>query len=174
MALTRRGTLQVGACVVLLVLLIWLAILSRDAYPAPTVPVLWLSIAGALFAAIASARLLRGLRKPLANPLKHTLSSLAAGVIAGGLLVSLALDTLVWLTATQRHIEWVRYAVTPGWKNCLYGVAFDDPVLHARIRVCGLRWKLPATPVGVLRIAEASGPYGVVLQQVTTGNDPPR
>ncbi|WP_211634844.1 hypothetical protein, partial [Paraburkholderia nemoris] len=82
---------------------------------------------------------------------------------------------LVRFTANQLHTQWVSYAVTPGWKNCHFGVVFEDPVLRARIRVCGPRWRLPGTPsAGELRIAEVSGPYGVVLQQITTGDEPSR
>jgi hypothetical protein len=164
-----------GAFVALVALLVLLAILSRDAYPSPSVPVIWLTVLGALLTGLVAAWLLRDLRKPLDNPLRHGLSSLAVGAVVGGLIANLSLDTLVRYTASQPHTEWISYEVTPGWKNCVFGVTFEDPVLLSRIRVCGPRWKLPATPnVGVLQIAELSGPYGVVLQQVTTGHESPR
>ena len=176
MVLNCRGTLLlVGSFIAVLALLLLLAILSRDAYPAPNVPAFWLTITGGLLTAFASVWLMPDLRKPLENPLKHILGSLTLGAILGGCMVSVALDAFVHYTARQLHTGWVSYAVTPGWKNCLFGVAFEDPVLLARIRVCGPRWKLPVTPnAGVLYIAEASDPYGVVLQQVTAGNEPSR
>lgn len=172
MILNRRGMLLlIGGLIAFPALLVLLAILSRDAYPGPNVPASSLILAGALPAACASTWLLRDLRKPLENPLKHTLGALILGAVLGGSTVSLVLDTLVRYTVRQRHTGWVTYAIAPGWKHCRFGVTFEDPVLLANIRVCGLRWEVPATPDrGVLFIVETSGPYGVVLQQVTTGS----
>ncbi|MFM0287999.1 hypothetical protein [Paraburkholderia megapolitana] len=170
--MTRQETKLTAIFVALLALVFWLGILVRDVYAGPNVPVLWINIAGALPAAIVSAWWLRDLRKPLATPLIHTLGSLLRGALASFLVVSLTLDTLVRFTASQHHTGWANYEVTSGWKNCRFGVVFDDPVLHAPIRVCGSRWNLPNTPnAGVLRITETSGPYGVMLLQITTGSE---
>lgn len=171
MILNRRGTLLLmGGLIAFPALLVLLAIVSRDAYPGPNVPASPLILGGALVAACASTRLLRNLRKPLENPLKHTLGTLILGAVLGGCTVSLVLDTFVRFTVRQLHTGWVTYAITPGWKHCRFGVTFEDPVLLAHIRVCGPRWELPATPdTGALLVVETSGPYGVVLPQVTTG-----
>lgn len=172
MALTRQETHVTAIFVAVLALVFWLAILVRDAYPGPNIPVLWVNVAGALPAAIANAWWMRDSRKPLANPLIHTLGSLLPGAIAGVLVVNLTLDTLVRFTASQFHTGWASYEVTPASKHCHFGVVFEDPVLRVPIRVCGPRWNLPDKPnAGVLRITEVSGPYGVVLQQVTTGSE---
>ncbi|PCE27952.1 hypothetical protein BWP39_05450 [Paraburkholderia acidicola] len=172
MALTRQETRVTAILVATVALIFWLAILVRDAYPGPNVPVLWINIAGALPAAMATAWWARDWRKPLANPLIHALRSLLPGAMVGFLVVNLTLDTLVRFTASQRHTGWASYEVTQGWKNCHFGVVFEDPVLRVPLRVCGSRWNLPDTPnAGVLRITEVGGPYGVVLQQVTTGSE---
>ncbi|PMS21955.1 hypothetical protein C0Z18_05320 [Trinickia dabaoshanensis] len=150
-------------------LLLGLAVLSRDVYPAPGLPALRLTVACALFAALACVWLLRGLRRPLENPLIHAFGSVVTGAIAGVFLVRLTTDVVVVLTAHRPHTQSTAYVITAGWKNCRFGVAFEDPVLRARMTVCGTRWRLAATPqAGVLQVAELAGPYGVVLRQITT------
>ncbi|WP_322005696.1 hypothetical protein [Paraburkholderia tropica] len=168
MWLTRPGAVALGLTVAIAALFVLFLVLSRDTYVAPTVPALWCYLAGALLLALVCERLLRDTRKPLENPLKHALGSCMAGAAVGVILVMLILDLLVFFSAHQPHAGSVNYEVTSGWKNCRFGVAFEDPVLQHRITVCGTRWRLPDVPrAGVLHITERSGPYGVVLQQVT-------
>jgi len=169
MSLRRQAIVQLCAFLAFMALLFELALLTRDVYAAPGLPALWLTVAGAVAMAPVCLGLLRGLRRPLENPLSHMLGSLATGAIAGAMLVHLATNMVVRMTANEPHAEWTGYVVTTGWKNCRFGVAFDDPVLRGRIQVCGPRWGLPATPGGgVLHVVEVAGPYGVVLRQVTT------
>ncbi len=159
--------MALGFAVAVLALFVLFLMLSRDTYVAPAVPALWFYLAGALLAALVCERLLRDTRKPLENPLKHALGSCMAGAAVGVILVMLILDLLVFFSAHQPHAGSVRYEVTSGWKNCPFGVAFEDPVLQQRIKICGTRWRLPEAPrAGVLHVTEQSGPYGVVLQQV--------
>ena len=146
--------------------------MSRDAYLVSTIPALWLTVAGALIVGFICVWFLRDQARPLENPLKRALGSFFGGAYVGGLLVSLTLNALVHFTAGELHTGWVSYKETSGWKNCLFGIAFEDPILGKHIVVCGPRWKFPDSPAGMLQVTEASGQYGVVLQQVTADSEP--
>lgn len=165
-----RGKLLIGGLIVYLGTLFLLGVISRDAYATWAIT-LWVKIPGALLAGVSCLWLFRDERLPLANPLLHSVASFVFGAVAVGMTVTLALDTLARFTASQPHVGQASYAITSGSRNCQYSVTFDDPVLRERIRFCGPRWKVPATPgTGVLHITEKSGPFGVVLLQVTSGN----
>lgn len=165
-----RGKILIAGSIVYLGTLFMLAVISRDAYTTWAIT-LWVKIPGALFAGVSCLWLFRDERLPLANPLLHSVASFAFGAMAVGMTVTLALDTLVRFTASQPHVGQAGYTITSGSRSCQYGVTFDDPVLQGRIHFCGPRWKIPATPgTGVLHITEKSGPFGVILLQVTSGN----
>jgi hypothetical protein len=157
----------------LLVLLV-LALLTRDAFAAPGRLMRVLQIAGGLAGAIAAVPLLR--ERPWRRgdgPLTRLLGSAAIGAVWGLFLACLSLDLLARQTATQVRTELVPYVVTGGWKNCGYGVAFDDAALRARLTVCGPRWHLPKQPgTGTLRVTETAGPWGAVLNQVSVATHP--
>lgn len=163
----RRTTIWVSAVIAFGALLFWLACLSRDAYPTPVLG-RWLPIASGVVAGVISIWLSRGLRPPLKNPLKHIATSFVTGAMVAGMLVTVALDTLVRFTSDQPHTETATYSRTSGSRSCSYGIVFMDSALHGDIHFCGPRWDVPANSnSGVLHITETSGPFGVVLQQVT-------
>lgn len=163
----RRTTIWVSAVIAFGALSFGLACLSRDAYPTPVLA-RWLPIASGVVAGVISIWLLRGLRPPLGNPLKHIAASFMTGAFAAGTVVTVTLDTLVRFTSDQPHAETATYSHTPGSRSCSYGIVFMDSVLHGGIHFCGPRWDVPANSnSGVLYITETSGPFGVVLQQVT-------
>jgi hypothetical protein len=165
-----RGRLLVYSLIAFLAMIFVLGVLSRDAYTVGTTT-LWVKIPSALLGGVTCLWLLRDLRQPLANPLLYGAGSFAVGAMAVGMTVTFALNTLVRFTANQPHTGHTSYVITSGSRSCDYGVAFDDPVLRERIDFCGPRWKIPSTPeTGVLKITEASGRFGVLLQQVTAGN----
>lgn len=157
----------------LLVLLI-LALLTRNAYAAPGRLMHLLQIIGGFTGGIAAVPLLRDVAWRRGDgPVTRLLGSVAIGAVWGLLLASLSLDLLARQTATQVRTTLVSYAVTSGWKNCGYGVVFDDEGLRARLTVCGTHWHLPRQPgTGTLRVTETVGPWGVVLNQVSVETHP--
>jgi len=166
----RRTTICVSAVIAFAALFFWLACLSRDAYPTPVLG-RWVPIASGAVAGVISIWLLRGLRPPLENPLKHIAASFVTGAMAAGMLVTVALDTLVRFTSYQPHTETATYSHTSGSRSCSYRIVFADSVLHGAVDFCGPRWDVPANSnSGVLHITETSGPLGVVLQQATVEN----
>jgi len=163
----RRTIIWISAAIAFGVLFFWLACLSRDAYPTSVLG-RWLPMTSGVVAGVISIWLLRGLRPPLENPLKHIAASFATGAMAAGMLVTVALDTLVRFTSDQPHTETATYSHRLGSRRCSYRIVFTDSVLHGGVNFCGPRWDVPANSnSGVLHITETSGPFGVVLQQVT-------
>ncbi|MEM5446102.1 hypothetical protein [Paraburkholderia guartelaensis] len=157
-----------------LILLLVLALLTRNAYGAPYRIVRVLQITGGLAGGVAAVPLLRDMPWRRGDgPLSRLLGSIAFGAISGWLIARLSFDLLARQTATQVRIALVPYAVTSGWKNCGYGVAFYDNALQARLTVCGPHWHLPQQPgTGTLRVTETTGRWGVVLNQVSVEAHP--
>ncbi|CAE6741213.1 hypothetical protein R75461_02481 [Paraburkholderia nemoris] len=142
--------------------------LVRGAYHTPGPLATALKVAGALVGGPAACWLLRKVPSRRDGPLARLLTNVALGAIAGYAIVSLSLDLLTRQTSTQVRTERVPYEVTGGWKNCPYGVAFDDDALQARLTLCGSGLGVPKQPAfGTLELTEKVGRYGIVLQDVT-------
>ncbi|QBR01234.1 hypothetical protein [Paraburkholderia pallida] len=157
-----------------LFILLVLELLTRNVYAAPGRFMRVVQITGGLAGAIAGVPLLRSVPWHRADgPLTRLLGSVAIGAVWGFIIACLALDLLARETATQVRTVQVPYAVTSGWKNCGYGIAFDDEALRGRITVCGPRWHLPRQPdTGMLHVTETVGPWGVILNQVSLAVHP--
>ncbi|EGD06099.1 hypothetical protein B1M_03112 [Burkholderia sp. TJI49] len=138
--------------------------LTRGAYHAPGRLATTLKAVGALAGAVAAVGMQPVSLSRRDGALACQILNVALGAMAGYVIVSLSLDLLARQTATQARVELVSYDLTGGWKNCRYGVAFDDDALQARLTLCGPRVGVPQRPdTGTQRLTETVGPYGMVL-----------